>query len=37
VAHGVRPLNEEMDYISRRLQFFEGPDGVTIELVEGSA
>jgi catechol 2,3-dioxygenase-like lactoylglutathione lyase family enzyme len=33
-AHGVAPINDEMDYISRRLQFFEGPDGVTIELVE---
>ena len=36
LAHGVRALNDEMDYISRRLQFFEGPDGVTIELVEGA-
>lgn len=36
-AHGVRALNDEMDYISRKLQFFEGPDGVTIELVEGRA
>jgi len=34
VAHGVTPLNDEMDYISRRLQFFPGPEGVTIELVE---
>lgn len=33
-AHGVAPLNDAMDYISRKLQFFEGPDGVTIELVE---
>ena len=34
VAHGVRPLNDEMNYIGRTLQFFEGPEGVTIELVE---
>jgi hypothetical protein len=27
-------LNEEMDYISRRLRFFEGPEGITLELVE---
>lgn len=33
-AHGVRPLNEPMTFISRRLEFFEGPEGVTIELVE---
>lgn len=34
VAHGVRPLNEAMSFIGRRLQFFEGPEGATIELVE---
>lgn len=34
VAHGVEPLNDEMDYISRKLQFFRGPEDVTIELVE---
>ena len=33
-ANGVRALTEEMAYISRRLQFFEGPEQVTIELVE---
>lgn len=33
-TNGVRALTEEMDYISRRLQFFEGPEQVTIELVE---
>jgi catechol 2,3-dioxygenase-like lactoylglutathione lyase family enzyme len=33
-AHGVTMLNEEMDYISRRLRFFEGPEGITLELVE---
>jgi catechol 2,3-dioxygenase-like lactoylglutathione lyase family enzyme len=34
VANGVKLLSEEMDYISRRLRFFEGPEGVTLELVE---
>jgi len=23
-----------MDYISRRLRFFEGPEGITLELVQ---
>jgi catechol 2,3-dioxygenase-like lactoylglutathione lyase family enzyme len=31
---GVNPLNDELDFISRKLQFFEGPEGVTIELAE---
>ena len=34
VANGVTLLSEEMDYISRRLRFFEGPEGITLELVE---
>jgi catechol 2,3-dioxygenase-like lactoylglutathione lyase family enzyme len=34
VAHGVTMLSDEMDYISRRLRFFEGPEGITLELVE---
>ena len=34
VAHGVTMLSEEMDYISRRLRFFEGPEGITLELVQ---
>jgi catechol 2,3-dioxygenase-like lactoylglutathione lyase family enzyme len=34
VANGVEMLSEEMDYISRRLRFFEGPEGITLELVE---
>ena len=34
VANGVTMLSEEMDYISRRLRFFEGPEGITLELVE---
>ena len=33
-AHGVTMLNDEMDYISRRLRFFEGPEGITLELVQ---
>jgi catechol 2,3-dioxygenase-like lactoylglutathione lyase family enzyme len=34
VANGVTLLSEEMDYINRRLRFFEGPEGITLELVE---
>jgi catechol 2,3-dioxygenase-like lactoylglutathione lyase family enzyme len=34
VAHGVKTLSAEMDYISRRLRFFEGPEGITLELVQ---
>jgi catechol 2,3-dioxygenase-like lactoylglutathione lyase family enzyme len=33
-AHGVIMLSDEMDYISRRLRFLEGPEGITIELVQ---
>ena len=33
-VNGVQRLNAEMDYISRKLEFFAGPEGVTIELVE---
>ncbi len=33
-ANGVRALNTAMSFIGRRLQFFEGPEGATIELVE---
>jgi catechol 2,3-dioxygenase-like lactoylglutathione lyase family enzyme len=33
-ANGVNLLSEEMDYINRRLRFFEGPEGITLELVE---
>jgi catechol 2,3-dioxygenase-like lactoylglutathione lyase family enzyme len=32
--HGVTMLSDEMDYISRKLRFFEGPEGITLELVE---
>jgi catechol 2,3-dioxygenase-like lactoylglutathione lyase family enzyme len=34
VANGVTVLSEEMDYISRKLRLFEGPEGITLELVE---
>jgi catechol 2,3-dioxygenase-like lactoylglutathione lyase family enzyme len=34
IAHGVRMLSDEMDYISRKLRFFEGPECITLELVE---
>jgi catechol 2,3-dioxygenase-like lactoylglutathione lyase family enzyme len=33
-VNGVTMLSDEMDYISRRLRFFEGPEGITLELVE---
>lgn len=33
-AHGVTMLSDEMGYISRKLRFFEGPEGITLELVE---
>ena len=34
VANGVTLLSDEMDYISRKLRFFEGPEAITLELVE---
>src|SRR5215469_13292568 len=34
MANGVNMLSDEMDYISRRLRLFEGPEGITLELVE---
>jgi catechol 2,3-dioxygenase-like lactoylglutathione lyase family enzyme len=34
VANGVTMLSDEMDYISRKLRFFEGPEGITLELVQ---
>lgn len=37
VANGVKMLSDEMDYISRRLRFFEGPEGITLELVQRAA
>jgi catechol 2,3-dioxygenase-like lactoylglutathione lyase family enzyme len=33
-ANGVAMLSDELDYISRRLRLFEGPEGITLELVE---
>ncbi len=34
IANGVTLLSDEMDYISRKLRFFEGPEGITLELVQ---
>ena len=34
MANGVSMLSDEMDYISRRVRFFEGPEGITLELVQ---
>jgi catechol 2,3-dioxygenase-like lactoylglutathione lyase family enzyme len=34
IANGVKMLSDEMDYISRKLRFFEGPEGITLELVQ---
>ena len=33
-AHGVHPLNEIMDFHSRKLIYFYGPEGVTLELAQ---
>ncbi len=33
-ANGVKMLSEELDYISRRLRLFEGPEWITLELVK---
>ncbi|QOZ25858.1 VOC family protein [Bradyrhizobium sp. CCBAU 51753] len=37
VASGVTMLSDEMDYISRKLRLFEGPEGITFELVQRDA
>jgi catechol 2,3-dioxygenase-like lactoylglutathione lyase family enzyme len=34
IARGVTMLSDELDYLSRRLRLFEGPEGITLELVE---
>ena len=34
VANGVNMLSDEMDYIGRKLRLFEGPEGITFELVQ---
>jgi catechol 2,3-dioxygenase-like lactoylglutathione lyase family enzyme len=34
VANGVVMLSDEMDYIGRKLRLFEGPEGITFELVQ---
>ncbi len=33
-ANGVTLLSDEMDYLDRRLRFVEGPEGITLELVQ---
>jgi catechol 2,3-dioxygenase-like lactoylglutathione lyase family enzyme len=33
-AEGIEPINEPMQFIGRKLQFFAGPEGITLELVE---
>jgi catechol 2,3-dioxygenase-like lactoylglutathione lyase family enzyme len=33
-ANGVPMLSEQMNYISRKLRFIEGPERITIELVQ---
>jgi catechol 2,3-dioxygenase-like lactoylglutathione lyase family enzyme len=33
-ANGVRMLSDDMDYIARKLRLFEGPEGITLELVQ---
>jgi catechol 2,3-dioxygenase-like lactoylglutathione lyase family enzyme len=34
MANGVTMLSDEMDYISRKLRLFQGPEGITLELVQ---
>jgi catechol 2,3-dioxygenase-like lactoylglutathione lyase family enzyme len=34
VDNGVVMLSDEMDYIGRKLRLFEGPEGITFELVQ---
>lgn len=34
LANGVTMLSDEMDYIGRKLRLFEGPEGITFELVQ---
>lgn len=34
LANGVTLLSEELDYLSRSLRLFEGPEGITLELVQ---
>lgn len=33
-AHGIKPLNEVLDFHDRKLLFIPGPEGVTLELSE---
>ena len=34
MASGVTMLSDQMNYISRKLRFIEGPEGITLELVQ---
>lgn len=34
VASSVTVLSDEMNYINRKLRLFEGPEGITVELVQ---
>jgi catechol 2,3-dioxygenase-like lactoylglutathione lyase family enzyme len=34
VDSGVTVLSDEMNYINRKLRLFEGPEGITVELVQ---
>ena len=33
-ANGVTMLSDQMNYISRKLRFIQGPEGITLELVQ---
>ncbi|HMK33447.1 MAG TPA: VOC family protein [Desulfomonilaceae bacterium] len=33
-VHGIKPLNEVLDFHDRKLVFIPGPEGVTLELSE---
>jgi hypothetical protein len=30
----VTVLSDEMNYVNRKLRLFEGPEGITVELVQ---
>lgn len=34
LANEVTLLSDEMDYLNRRLRLFQGPEGITLELVQ---
>ncbi len=33
-AHGVTLLGDEMDHVERELRLVEGPEAITLEMVE---